>query len=241
MSKLQSLEDLNLSRNNLSGVIPTSFGEMPGLLHIDMSYNQSQGAIPDSKAFQNGSLEGNNGLCGNVVGLQPCNPSAGNKSTSNKDRKLVFLIVFPVLGVLLLALLGIALIRRRRKKHQHTEESYVQNEVFAIAHFDGRKMYGEIMEATNNFDTACCIGKGGYGTVYKGKLPSGSIVAVKKLYPVHDSEEASQKEFFNEIRALLEIRHRNIVKLLGFCSNVHHSLVYEYLEKGSLSANLSND
>ncbi|PRQ21430.1 putative protein kinase RLK-Pelle-LRR-XI-1 family [Rosa chinensis] len=245
MSKLQSLEDLNLSHNNLSGVIPTSFGEMPGLLHIDMSYNQLQGAIPDSKAFQNASLEGNNGLCGNVVGLQPCNPSAGNKSTSNKDRKLVFLIVFPVLGVILLALLGIAFIRRRRRRrmqYQHTEQSYVQNEVFAIANFDGRKMYGQIMEATDSFDTAYCIGKGGYGTVYKAKLPSGSIVAVKKLYPVHDSEEASQKEFFNEIRALLEIRHRNIVKLLGFCSNVHHSfLVYEYLEKGSLSANLSKE
>ncbi|XP_050376473.1 MDIS1-interacting receptor like kinase 2-like [Argentina anserina] len=246
MSRLQSLEDLNLSHNNLSGIIPTSFAQMPGLLNIDMSYNQLQGAIPDSKAFQNASLEGNNGLCGNVVGLQPCNPSSGNKSTSNKDRKLVFLIVFPILGVLLLALLGIALIRRRRRsrrqKYQHAEASYVQNyEVFAIANFDGRNMYAEIMEATDSFGTAYCIGKGGYGTVYKAKLPSGSIVAVKKVYPLHDSEEASQ-EFLNEIRALLEIRHRNIVKLLGFCSNVHHSfLVYEYLEKGSLSANLSKE
>ncbi|PRQ19819.1 putative transferase, protein kinase RLK-Pelle-LRR-XI-1 family [Rosa chinensis] len=113
-------------------------------------------------------------------------------------------------------------------QYQHTEESYVQNEVFVIANFDIRKMYGEIMEATNSFDTAYCIGKGGYGTVYKAKLPSGSIVTVKKLYPVHDSEEASQKEFFNEIRALLEIRHRNTYKYCRSFVFVRANYTYKY-------------
>jgi len=65
---------------------------------------------------------------------------------------------------------------------------------------------------------------------------------VKKLLSPHDGEVAQQKEFINEIRALTEIRHRNIVKLHGFCSHSQHSLlIYEYLESGSLATILSND
>ena len=87
-----------------------------------------------------------------------------------------------------------------------------------------------------------CIGKGGHGTVYKANLPSGNIVAVKKLQSLGDGEIAQQKEFIIEIRVLTEIQHRNIVKLHGFCSHSQHSfLVYEYLEKGSLAAVLIND
>lgn len=57
-----------------------------------------------------------------------------------------------------------------------------------------------------------------------------------------DSEQTNQKEFQNEIRALIEIQHRNIVRLHGFCSHPQHSfLVYEYLERGNLSTTLSDD
>ena len=114
--------------------------------------------------------------------------------------------------------------------------------VFSISTFDGRAIYKEIIEATQDFDDKFCIGKGGYGVVYKATLTSGNIVVVKKLLPIHDGENAQQKEFFNEIRALTEIRHRNIVKLHGFCSHSQHSfLMYEYFEKGSLNIILTND
>ena len=67
-------------------------------------------------------------------------------------------------------------------------------------------------------------------------------MAVKKLQSLGDGEIAQQKEFFNEIRALTEIRHRNIVKFHGFCSHSQYSfLIYEYLEKGSLDTILRND
>nr|XP_023903652.1 MDIS1-interacting receptor like kinase 2-like [Quercus suber] len=103
-------------------------------------------------------------------------------------------------------------------------------------------MYEEIIEATHGFDAMFCIGKGGHGTVYKANQSSGNIVAVKKLQSLGDGEIAQQKEFFNEIRALTEIRHRNIVKFHGFCSHSQHSfLIYEYLEKGSLDKILMND
>ncbi|XP_048436868.1 MDIS1-interacting receptor like kinase 2-like isoform X2 [Pyrus x bretschneideri] len=240
ISNMQSLEWLNLSHNNLSGLIPATFDGMRGLLYIDVSYNRLQGPIPNNQAFQDAhSFEGNEGLCGNVGGLESCNKHVSKRK--NK-RKIVFAIVFPILGAVLLAFLAIVFIKTRRKKEPGTEKSDIQDEIFSISHFDGKKLYWEIIRATNGFDSIFCIGKGGSGSVYKAKLPSGSTVAVKKLHQKPDGEETSQKEFHNEISALINIRHRNIVKLCGFCSNSHHSfLVYEYLEKGSLTSILSKE
>ncbi|PRQ44790.1 putative protein kinase RLK-Pelle-LRR-XI-1 family [Rosa chinensis] len=244
MSQMQSLEILNLSHNKLSGSIPKNFEQMHSWVQIDISYNQLQGPVPNNKAFQDAPLEGNEGLCGIIAGLQPC-PSMENKHTTKKDRRLMFIIIFPVLGtiLLLLAFLGIALVTKRRNKEQDTKQSNVEHrEVFSIFEFDGRRMYDEIINATNDFDALYCLGKGRSGSVYKAELLSGSIVAVKKLHPILDGEESSRKEFLNEIRALIEIRHRNIVKLRGFCSHANHSfLVYDYLEKGSLGSTLSNE
>ncbi|KAG5551871.1 hypothetical protein RHGRI_010095 [Rhododendron griersonianum] len=72
---LKSLESLNLSNINLSGLIPKVFEDMNWLEHVDISFNELEGPIPISKAFTNASVEGlqgNKGLCGNVTGLQPC-------------------------------------------------------------------------------------------------------------------------------------------------------------------------
>ncbi|PRQ37477.1 putative protein kinase RLK-Pelle-LRR-XI-1 family [Rosa chinensis] len=216
---------------------------MPSLLYIDLSYNQLQGPIPKNKAFQDAPLEGNIVLCGNVIGLQPCNPSVDNKHKSTKDQKFVFIIIFPKLGALLLAFLGISLVRRTRINERDTKQNNMQHEeIFSISDFDGRRMYEEIIKVTSDFNVVYCIGKGGSGSVCKAKPVSGSVVAVKKLHPILDGEEAPRKEFLSEIRALVEIRHQNIVKLRGFCSHCCHSfLVYDYLEKGSLASILSKD
>ncbi|XP_021817298.1 MDIS1-interacting receptor like kinase 2-like [Prunus avium] len=113
---------------------------------------------------------------------------------------------------------------------------------FSVLNFDGKSMYEEIIRATEDFDSTYCIGKGGHGSVYKVSLSSANVVAVKKLHLLWDGETKFQKEFLNEVRVLSEIRHRNIVKLYGFCAHKRQSfLVYEYLERGSLAAMLSKD
>ncbi|KAG6638226.1 MDIS1-interacting receptor like kinase 2-like [Carya illinoinensis] len=244
-SKMQSLEVLNLSHNHLSGVIPTTFQEMHGLLHVDVSYNELHGLIPNSKAFLDAPLEalqGNKGLCGNVKVMPPC------KHLSKRGHKVVFVIIFPLLGSLLVLFVffQVLLILQRRKKDQHLQlEQSDKDEggfLFVSSTFDGRKMYEEIMRATEAFNEIYCIGKGGYGITYKAKLSSGDMVAVKKLHQLLDNEKRSQKAFLNEIKALTKIRHRNIVKLHGFCSHARHSfLVYEYLEMGSLARMLENE
>ncbi|THG06369.1 hypothetical protein TEA_025728 [Camellia sinensis var. sinensis] len=72
------------------------------------------------------------------------------------------------------------------------------------------------------------------------KLPSANIVTVKKLHPL--SERADRKDFLNGVRALTEIKHRNIVNLFGFCSYARYSfLVYEYIERDSLVVIFNKD
>ncbi|XP_030518131.2 MDIS1-interacting receptor like kinase 2-like [Rhodamnia argentea] len=244
-SKLQSLVKLDLSHNNLSGLIYKTFEALPGLAEVDISHNEFEGPIPNTTAFQDApkaALQGNNGLCGNVEGLEPCNQAVVDRENSLAIGR-VFLIVFPLLGAVLLFIsFGVFCIFRRKKFHPTVELVPKTTEVFSLSNYEGKILYEDIIEATGAFDEIFCIGRGGYGSVFKAKLRSGDIVAIKKLYQMADSGQTDQKEFLNEIRALTEIRHRNIVKLVGFCSHPQHSfLVYEYFDRGSLSTILSNE
>nr|XP_023903974.1 MDIS1-interacting receptor like kinase 2-like [Quercus suber] len=215
---------------------------MRGLSDVDISFNELEGPLPNSKAFQNApikALRHNKGLCGNVSGLQPC---VVGKHISKKEHK----IIFPLLGALSLVLefliIFIVLQRKRRDPQKNQANGMDREEMFTISYFDGRMMFQEIIGTTEGFDAKFCIRKGGNGIVYKAKLKSGVIVAVKKLRSLCDGEIAQQKKFLNEIRALTEIRHRNIVKLHGFCSHSQFSiLIYEYLERGSLATILSDN
>ena len=55
-------------------------------------------------------------------------------------------------------------------------------DLFSIWNYDGKMAYEDIVEATEDFDIRYCIGTGGYGSVYKAQLPSGKVVALKKLH-----------------------------------------------------------
>ncbi|CAI0560134.1 unnamed protein product [Linum tenue] len=245
LTSLSSLEFLNLSRNSLSGSIPNGFAQIP--LHtVDISHNRLQGPLPTSPEFRNASmeeLEGNDGLCGGSNVVQPCNATDNGPTKNRNLRRFLFLVIFfPVLGVVLLLVLSWAMFflysRNPRGQQDHEQQ------VLLAPGFDTKIMYSDIVTATDRFDPAHCIGRGGYGTVYRATLPSGIIVAVKKLNCSDDSSEddESHKEFLREVEALTEIRHRNIVKLYGFCSQSNHSfLVYEYLDRGSLASVLSQD
>ncbi|KAH9801074.1 hypothetical protein KPL71_000886 [Citrus sinensis] len=119
---MESLEKLNLSYNNLSGLIPRCFEELHGLLHIDISYNKLEGHIPNSTTFRDAPLEalqGNKGLCGDIRGFLSC------MSYRKASRKIWIVIVFPLLGmvVLFIALTGFFFIFRQRKNDSQTQQS----------------------------------------------------------------------------------------------------------------------
>ncbi|KAJ0598519.1 putative protein kinase RLK-Pelle-DLSV family [Helianthus annuus] len=92
--------------------------------------------------------------------------------------------------------------------------------------------YKELRLATDNFDRSTKIGRGGFGVVYKGILKDGKQVAVKTL-----SAESKQgvREFLAEINAISNVRHQNLVELIGCCvEGTHRILVYEFVENNSL-------
>uniref|UniRef100_A0A0E0CNX9 non-specific serine/threonine protein kinase n=1 Tax=Oryza meridionalis TaxID=40149 RepID=A0A0E0CNX9_9ORYZ len=92
--------------------------------------------------------------------------------------------------------------------------------------------YREIRAATNNFDDGNKIGRGGFGTVYKGTFEDGTAFAAKVL-----SAESEQgiNEFLTEIESITEAKHANLVRLLGCCvQRQNRILIYEYGENNSL-------
>ncbi|XP_020240394.2 MDIS1-interacting receptor like kinase 2 [Cajanus cajan] len=121
-------------------------------------------------------------------------------------------------------------------------EERKNGDMLSIWNYDGKIAFEDIIKATDDFDIRYCIGTGAYGSVYKAQLPSGRVVALKKLHKTESENPSFYKSFSNEAKILTEIRHRNIIRLYGFClHNKCMFLVYEYMERGSLFYNLFNE
>ncbi|XP_058754552.1 probable leucine-rich repeat receptor-like serine/threonine-protein kinase At3g14840 isoform X2 [Vicia villosa] len=100
----------------------------------------------------------------------------------------------------------------------------LQTDLFTLRH---------IKSATNNFDISNKIGEGGFGPVYKGCLPNGTLIAVKQL---SSKSKQGNREFLNEIGMISALQHPYLVKLYGCCVEGDQLLlIYEYLENNSLA------
>ncbi|XP_058197197.1 G-type lectin S-receptor-like serine/threonine-protein kinase RKS1 isoform X5 [Rhododendron vialii] len=91
-----------------------------------------------------------------------------------------------------------------------------------------------IVSATNNFSLDNKLGEGGFGTVYKGRLPNGQEIAVKRL--AKNSGQGAE-EFKTEVTLIAKLQHRNLVRLLGYCIQKDEKvLIYEYLPNKGLNS-----
>lgn len=92
-----------------------------------------------------------------------------------------------------------------------------------------RYAYADIIGMTNHFKVK--LGQGGFGSVFKGTLPGGHLVAVKML----GNSKCNGEEFISEVSTIGRIHHHNVVRLIGYCSDgSNRALVYEYMPNGSL-------
>nr|TKR99399.1 putative leucine-rich repeat receptor-like protein kinase [Populus alba] len=97
--------------------------------------------------------------------------------------------------------------------------------------------FDEIMKSTNNFSEANHIGSGGYGMVYRGMLPTGQLIAIKRC---RQGSVQGGHEFNAEIEVLSRVHHKNVVNLVGFrFERGEQMLIYEFVRNGSLRDSLS--
>ncbi|XWS29832.1 hypothetical protein CRYUN_Cryun24cG0063700 [Craigia yunnanensis] len=118
---------------------------------------------------------------------------------------------------------------------------YVAGVVPEVSHLGWGHWYTlrELEVSTNGFAHEKVIGEGGYGIVYHGVLEDNAQVAVKNLL---NNRGQAEKEFKVEVEAIGRVRHKNLVRLLGYCAEgAHRILVYEYVNNGNLEQWLHGD
>ncbi|GFQ03475.1 LRR receptor-like serine/threonine-protein kinase fls2 [Phtheirospermum japonicum] len=233
IANMINLETLDLSHNDLTGKIPKSLQKLLHLTHFNVSFNGLKGEIPFNRTFKNFTFESfmfNNGLCGDPeFHVPPCLPSrAGNPNRKKLRVLLISLGTFSsVILVLTLAYVGITIYQRKNKTPVIPK---IMHSLFRETQF--RVSYYELLRATEAYNESNLLGSGGFGSVYKGTLRNGKNVAVKVF---NLQLEGAFKSFEVECEVLRNLRHRNLCKVIGCCSNQEFkALLLEYMPCGSL-------
>ncbi|KAL2522318.1 Receptor protein kinase CLAVATA1 [Forsythia ovata] len=227
ISGLQNLNALNVSRNRLNGEIPGEIGLMKSLTLLDLSYNNFSGRKPTSgllKDLDDRFFAGNPNLCAprSMTCPSASTPLQSYRKSHSRTLKIVVTLVI-LITVLLLLVVTWTMIRRRRLEKSRT---------WKLTTFQKLDFKAEdVLECLKEENI---IGKGGAGIVYRGSMPNSIDVAIKRLLG-----QGNDRGFAAEIQTLGRIKHRNIVRLLGYVSNKETNLLlYEYMSHGSLGDTL---
>ncbi|KAE8668169.1 G-type lectin S-receptor-like serine/threonine-protein kinase [Hibiscus syriacus] len=162
-------------------------------------------------------------ITGKLLYIKLAASEIDSESSPTNKRRVIVIPIAVSTGLLLLGLMMFIIMKRRRTiiSPKSAKGSLVAFE------------YRDLEKATKNFSEK--LGKGGFGFVFKGTLPDGSIIAVKKLESINQGE----KQFRTEVSIIGKINHVNLVRLRGFCSEGSRKLlVYDYVSKGSLDRHL---
>uniref|UniRef100_A0A6N2KE62 non-specific serine/threonine protein kinase n=1 Tax=Salix viminalis TaxID=40686 RepID=A0A6N2KE62_SALVM len=175
-------------------------------------------------------MAGNKKLCGGIpqLNLSRCTTSAKLKSST---KILIATMSGGLLVVILVASSVLFYCFRKTKDNQGSSTSSWGIQLRRVA-------YQDLLLATNGFSSASLIGVGSFGSVYRGILPpDGMAVAVKVLNLLR---KGAPKSFMAECAALVNIRHRNLVRVVSSCSSIDFlgndfkAIVYELMVNGSL-------
>ncbi|KAL2457600.1 putative LRR receptor-like serine/threonine-protein kinase RFK1 [Abeliophyllum distichum] len=170
----------------------------------------------------------NRGDYGSLVSAISVNPNFKICSNGSKKNVTAYIIVGVLSAFAIFMILGIlwwkVYLKRRKQARNGFEGLELQTVAFSLK---------QIKAATNNFDATNKIGEGGFGSVYKGQLSDGTVIAVKQL---SSRSRQGNREFLNEIGMISCLQHPNLVKLYGCCIEGDQLLVvYEYMENNSLA------
>ncbi|CDO96775.1 unnamed protein product [Coffea canephora] len=229
--KMVNLESLDLSQNNLTGEIPASLVSLLQLQHFNVSFNHLHGKIPENGSFLNFTIESfmsNEGFCGGPAHLRllPCPNNSPRASRTKRFPRFAYILLPTALTVFAVIIFELVLIMAQNRSRNRAQT----NPLPPTTH--ERISYYDLVHATNDFGESNLIASGSYGSVYKGVLRDGSILAIKVF---NLQVEGAFKSFDAECEVLRNIRHRNLVKVISSCSNHDfRALVLEYMPNGSL-------
>ncbi|TKW01642.1 hypothetical protein SEVIR_8G194400v4 [Setaria viridis] len=260
---LSSLKTLDLGKNNLNGSIPDTLGRLPKLEIMDLSQNHLSGSIPSSfinlqslnninLAYNNLSSEipqyllrvpqynytGNHLNCGQH--LFPC--EGGSTKTGGSKNSKLNVVLGSIAGAVTLLVLGVLFVlwwqRMRYRPEIYIDVSGQNDHRLEFGQIK-RFLWRELQIATNNFSEQNVLGKGGFGKVYKGVLPGPDSIkiAVKRLFDVQSPE--GEMAFLREVELISIAVHKNILRLIGFCTTpTERLLVYPFMENLSVASRL---
>ncbi|AQL09540.1 MDIS1-interacting receptor like kinase 1 [Zea mays] len=262
IAMMSTLSVLDLSSNSFTGVIPSNFGGSPALEMLNLAYNNLTGPVPTTgllRTINPDDLAGNPGLCGGV--LPPCGASALRASSSEsyglRRSHVKHIAAGWAIGIsvsivaCVVVFLGKQVYQRWYVNGRCCDEAVGEDGSGA---WPWRLTAFQRLSFTSAEVLACIkedniVGMGGTGVVYRADMPRHhAVVAVKKLWRAAgcpDPEEAATAdgrqdvepggEFAAEVKLLGRLRHRNVVRMLGYVSNNLDTMVlYEYMVNGSL-------
>ncbi|CAD6272129.1 unnamed protein product [Miscanthus lutarioriparius] len=244
-----SMTGLDLSSNNFTGAIPSDIEQqVPFLTSLDLSYNGFSGGIPIliyNITYLNTLNLQHNQLSGEIPGqfsalarLQVFNV-ADNRLSGTIPSSLRHFSASNFAGNE--GLCGPPLGDCQASAKSKSTAAIIGAVIGVVSMFENpvsKMKLSDLMKATNQFSKENIIGTGRTGTMYKAVLPDGSFLAVKRL---QDSQH-SESQFTSEMKTLGQVRHRNLVPLLGFCiAKKEKLLVYKHMPKGSLYDQLNQE
>ncbi|XP_076914444.1 probably inactive leucine-rich repeat receptor-like protein kinase At5g06940 [Bidens hawaiensis] len=247
LKECKKLVSLSLADNNFIGQIPKSLGDLPVLTYLDLSHNNLTGEIP--LELQNLKLAlfnvSFNKLSGRVPSLlmaglpalyiqgnpDLCGPGLSNPCANNDSRRRIGVSKLACALISLALLAGILSLAfgffvYRRSSIQNLDTGIWRSVLFYPIRISEQDLIMSMDEKASRGSS------GRFGRVYIVNLPSNELIAVKKM---PNFRNQSFKTLKTEVKTLAKIRHKNIVRIMGFChSDDSVFLIYECMEKGSL-------
>ncbi|KAJ8769187.1 hypothetical protein K2173_000962 [Erythroxylum novogranatense] len=263
LGTMMHLQNLNLANNNFNGSIPISWGQLSNLKHLVLSANHLTGPIPDSMANLEGlvhlDLSSNNFSgkipielfsvptfnftathlnCGSNL-EEPC-ASGSHPAVSTNISRLRVVMAFSSCAAFVLLMTLACFAHRYHIAHKSKPDEFVDvaGEDDCIISFAQLKRFSwrALQIATDNFCESNIIGQGGFGKVYRGVLSDNTNVAVKRLADYNAGGEAA---FLREVQLISVAVHRNLLRLIGFCTtSTERILVYPYMKNLSVAYHL---
>ncbi|CAK9179470.1 unnamed protein product [Ilex paraguariensis] len=234
LASLPAISVLDLSHNSLSGPIAIKFGNSSSLKLLNVSFNNISGPIPSEKIFRTmdrSAFVGNPKLCG--APLHPCSNGKGIENGldlgSKRTQKLAWILILSAVVVILItvSVFGIFYFHKGSQGH------------WKMVSFIGLPQFtaNDVLRSFNSVEAVeAVVVPPLSGSVCKAVLPTGITVSVKKI-----EWEPKRMNIMSEyINRMGNARHKNLIRLLGFCYNRHMAyLLYDYLPNGNLAEKIT--